>query len=99
MAKAELFQQDIPKDERVFYYTSEEDDPIKTDEQERKEKILLPDGYEYIPKKSVGENLLADDVWNFLGVWAVVREALLAGEILWAGETKKSEGLWLRDVL
>ena len=50
MAKAELFQKDIPKSERVFYYVSEEDDPIKTDEQERKEKVLLPEGYEYIPK-------------------------------------------------
>ena len=50
MAKAELFQKDIPESERVFYYTSEEDDPIKTDEQERKEKVVLPEGYEYIPK-------------------------------------------------
>ena len=50
MAKAELFQKDIPKKERVFYYESEEDDPIKTDEQERKEKVTLPEGYEYIPK-------------------------------------------------
>ncbi len=50
MAKAELFQKDIPKEERVFYYESEEDDPIKTDEQERKEKVTLPEGYEFIPK-------------------------------------------------
>lgn len=50
MAKAELFQKDIPKDERVFYYTSEEDDPIKTDEQEHKEEVRLPEGYEFIPK-------------------------------------------------
>lgn len=50
MAKAELFQKDIPKEERVFYYASEEDDPIKTKEQERKEKVTLPEGYEYIPK-------------------------------------------------
>lgn len=50
MAKAELFQKDIPKNERVFYYASEEDDPIKTKEQERKEKVLLPKGYEYIPR-------------------------------------------------
>ncbi len=50
MAKAELFQKDIPKKERVFYYTSEEDDPIQTKEQERKEKVILPDGYEFIPK-------------------------------------------------
>ena len=50
MAKAELFQKDIPKEERVFYYESEEDEPIKTKEQERKEKVSLPEGYEYIPK-------------------------------------------------
>lgn len=50
MAKAELFQKDIPEEERVFYYASEEDDPIKTDGQEKHEKITLPEGYEYIPK-------------------------------------------------
>ena len=50
MAKAELFQKDIPKDERVFYYTSEEDDPIKTDEQKNKVEVGLPEGYEFIPK-------------------------------------------------
>ena len=49
MAKAELFQKDIPESERVFYYTSEEDDPIKTDEQEKKIKVGLPEGYEFIP--------------------------------------------------
>ena len=50
MAKAELFQKDIPENERVFYYESEEDDPIKTEGQEKHEKITLPEGYEYIPK-------------------------------------------------
>lgn len=50
MAKAELFQKDIPEKERVFYYESEEDDPIKTDEQEKKIKVGLPEGYEFIPK-------------------------------------------------
>lgn len=50
MAKAELFQKDIPKSERVFYYTSEEDDPIKTSEQEKKQAVGLPDGYEFIPR-------------------------------------------------
>ena len=50
MAKAELFQKDIPKEERVFYYTSEEDDPIKTDEQEKKVEVGLPEGYEFIPR-------------------------------------------------
>lgn len=50
MAKAELFQKDIPKTERVFYYESEEDDPIKTNEQEKKQEVRLPEGYEFIPK-------------------------------------------------
>ena len=50
MAKAELFQKDIPAEERVFYYVSEEDDPIKTDEQEKKQEVRLPEGYEFIPK-------------------------------------------------
>ena len=48
MAKATLFQKDIPKEERVFYYTSEEDDPIKTSEQEKKVEVGLPEGYEFI---------------------------------------------------
>lgn len=50
MAKAELFQKDIPKEKRVFYYTSEEDDPIQTKEQEKHEKVSLPEGYEFIPR-------------------------------------------------
>ena len=50
MAKAELFQKDIPKSERVFYYENETDDPIKTDEQEKKVEVGLPDGYEFIPR-------------------------------------------------
>ena len=50
MAKAELFQKDIPKKERVFYYESETDDPIKTDEQEKKIEVGLPEGYEFIPR-------------------------------------------------
>ena len=35
MAKAELFQKDIPENKRIFYYENEEDDPIKTEEQEK----------------------------------------------------------------
>ena len=50
MAKAELFQKDIPKEERVFYYESETDDPIKTEEQEKKQEVRLPKDYEFIPK-------------------------------------------------
>lgn len=50
MAKAELFQKDIPKSERVFYYESESDDPIKTDEQEKGQEVRLPEGYQFIPR-------------------------------------------------
>lgn len=50
MTKAELFQKDIPEEKRVFYYENEEDDPIKTKEQENREKVGLPEGYEFIPK-------------------------------------------------
>lgn len=50
MAKAELFEKDLPKKERVFYYESEEDDPIKTDEQEKKVEVGLPENYQFIPK-------------------------------------------------
>lgn len=49
MAKAELFQKDIPEKERVFYYENETDDPIKTKEQEKKVEVGLPEGYEFIP--------------------------------------------------
>ncbi|MBQ3441508.1 1-acyl-sn-glycerol-3-phosphate acyltransferase [Candidatus Saccharibacteria bacterium] len=71
MAKAELFQKDIPENERVFYYESEEDDPIKTKEQERKEKVTLPEGYEYIPKSwltRVKSRLYFSAFWVF-GQW------------------------------
>ncbi|MBR3121832.1 1-acyl-sn-glycerol-3-phosphate acyltransferase [Candidatus Saccharibacteria bacterium] len=50
MAKAELFQKDIPKSERVIYYEDETDDPIQTAEQEKHEEVRLPEGYEFIPK-------------------------------------------------
>lgn len=68
MAKAELFQKDIPKSERVFYYESEEDDPIKTEEQERKEKVTLPEGYEYIPK-NIFVKLYAKILFRFFWVF------------------------------
>ena len=71
MAKAELFQKDIPAEERVFYYASEEDDPIKTKEQERKEKVLLPEGYEYIPRNilvRLYSRLMFAGFWVF-GQW------------------------------
>ncbi len=50
MAKAELFQKDIPESERVFYYASEEDDPIQTKEQKKKIAVGLPKNYQFIPK-------------------------------------------------
>ena len=50
MAKAELFQKDLPESERVFYYVSENDDPIKTEEQEKKIEVKLPEDYVFIPK-------------------------------------------------
>lgn len=50
MAKAKLFQGDLPAKERVFYYTSEESDPIQTKEQERHEEVSLPAGYKFIHK-------------------------------------------------
>lgn len=71
MAKAELFQKDIPEAERVFYYDSEEDDPIKTDEQEKKIKVGLPEGYEFIPKNPfvrMYASILFGGFWIF-GQW------------------------------
>ncbi len=50
MAKAELFQKDVPESERVFYYANEEDDPIETKEQEAKIEVGLPENYQFIPK-------------------------------------------------
>lgn len=51
MARASLFQKEIPKNERVFYYESEEADPIQTKEQEKKEEVRLPEGYQFIPRR------------------------------------------------
>lgn len=48
MAKAVLFEKDIPKEKRVFELESYDDDPIKTKEQEKKKKVKLPEDYEYI---------------------------------------------------
>jgi len=50
MAKVELFQKDVPEEERVFYYENEEDDPIETKEQKHGVEVGLPDGYQFIPK-------------------------------------------------
>lgn len=51
MAKAQLFQKDLPEKDRIFYYDSTEDDPIKTEEQEKtNNKVELEDGYVFISK-------------------------------------------------
>ena len=71
MAKAEMFQKDIPEKERVFYYESEEDDPIKTDEQEKNIEVGLPEGYEFISKslfKKIYSAILFRGFWIF-GQW------------------------------
>ena len=71
MAKAALFQKDIPKSERVFYYTSEEDDPIKTNEQEKKQEVRLPDGYEFIPRNPLVRlySAILFRIFWFFGQW------------------------------
>lgn len=50
MAKAMMFQGDIPEEQRIFYYESEKDDPIKTKEQEKSGRVELPEGYVYVRK-------------------------------------------------
>ena len=51
MAKAELFQKDLPEEERIFYYETEKDDPIRTEEQGKTKiakRVELPEDYVYI---------------------------------------------------
>lgn len=52
MAKAALFEKDIPESERIFYYESEKDDPIRTekqgDDKKSAKRVELPEGYVYI---------------------------------------------------
>ena len=50
MAKAELFPKDLPKSERVFYYKTEEDDPIETKEQKTKSKSVYQKTISLSPK-------------------------------------------------
>lgn len=50
MAKAKMFQGDLPESERIFYYSTEKDDPIKTKEQEKSGRVELPADYVYIRK-------------------------------------------------
>ncbi|MDO4526748.1 MAG: 1-acyl-sn-glycerol-3-phosphate acyltransferase [Candidatus Saccharibacteria bacterium] len=50
MAKrAQLYEDDLPPEERIFYYENETDDPIKTAGQEKGEERKLPENYQYIP--------------------------------------------------
>lgn len=46
--EATMFQKPIPKEERIFYYESETDDPIQTKEQAHHEKFVLPEDYVYV---------------------------------------------------
>lgn len=71
MAKAALFQQPIPEDERIFYYNSLEDDPIKTKEQEHKQKVELPEDYEFIFRNPFKKffSLLSYLVFAAFGYW------------------------------
>ena len=71
MAKATFFQEPIPENERIFYYDSLEDDPIKTKEQEHKEKVLLPEDYEFIPKNPFKRMYYATwfGMFVILGLW------------------------------
>lgn len=51
MAKAALFQKDLPPEERIFYYETEQDDPIRTAEQgsqKQAKRVELPADYVYI---------------------------------------------------
>lgn len=71
MAKATMFQKPIPKEERVFYYDSETDDPIQTKEQEAHEEFKLPEDYVFLPKGvwPKAKAFLVYRVFVVLGLW------------------------------
>lgn len=71
MARAELFQKDIPKSERIFYYESETDDPIQTKEQENKQEVGLPEGYEFIPRNPFVRmySAVLFRIFKVFGIW------------------------------
>ena len=46
--RAQLFEGDLPAEERVFYYENETDDPIQTEGQEKGEERKLPEDYVFI---------------------------------------------------
>ena len=48
--RAKHFEKDLPEEERIFYYKSEEDDPIQTEGQEKGEPVKLPEDYVFIHK-------------------------------------------------
>lgn len=102
MAKAELFQKDIPKNERVFYYKNEEDDPIETKEQKNKIEVRLPKDYQFIPKNlftRLYSSILFRVFWLFgqyyeRGYWQVkiygrekLKEAKGKGYVIYANHT------------
>ncbi len=92
MAKAELFQKDLPESERVFYYKSEEDDPIKTEEQESKKKVELPADYVYVHKNIfylLWANVLFSFFWVF-GNW--YERHYLEGKFVGKEKIKKAKG-------
>lgn len=92
MAKAELFQGDLPKEERVFYYASEEDDPIQTDEQERKIEVTLPDDYVFIhrnPFVKLYSAALYRVFWLFAKWYA---KSYLEMEVVGREKLKKAKG-------
>lgn len=51
MSAPQLFQKDLPEEERIFYYESEKDDPIRLVKQGNKKqakRVELPENYVYI---------------------------------------------------
>ncbi len=71
MPKPTFFQKPIPESERVFYYDSETDDPIKTKEQERHEEFRLPEDYVYLPRNPLRKlwAALVYRVFKVVGLW------------------------------
>lgn len=64
MGAPKMFEKDLPEEERIFYYESEKDDPVRTEEQgtqKKAKRVELPEGYVYIhrnPFKIIREKYL-----------------------------------------
>lgn len=72
MAKAELFQKDLPEEERIFYYETFKDDPIRTEKQGKTKsakRVELPEGYIYI-QKNIFKRIYAFFVYRSLKLFA-----------------------------